>query len=67
MDADSFAFDVLFGRERRSRRALMDAETWFDRRDAGRFELYEQSIKIGDDEVLTLLIFTDEEMLEETA
>ena len=65
LDIDSLAFDVLFGQERRSRRALVDAETWFDSREAGRFELYEQSFKISDENVLSLLIFTDEEMLED--
>lgn len=67
LDSDSLAFDVLFGRQRRSRRALMDAETWFDRAEAVRYELLEQSVRIADDEILTLLVFKDDEMLEDKA
>ena len=66
LDADSFAFDVLHGDDRRSRRVLIGADAWFDRWDANRFELNEQTLKVADDEILTLLVFKDEEMLEDT-
>lgn len=63
LDADSYAFEVLYGENRRSRRVLMGADAWFDRRGADRFELYEQTLKVSDDEILTLLVFKSEEML----
>lgn len=65
LDADSFSFDVLHGGGQRSRRALMGADAWFDRRGADQFEIFEQSQRIGDDEVLTIIVFKDEEMLEQ--
>ena len=65
LDADSSAFEVLHGDLRRSRRTLVGADAWFDRRGADRFELYEQTLKVADDEILTLLIFKDDEMLED--
>lgn len=64
LDAETYAFDVLYGNEKISRRVKMGADSWFDRRSASRFELFEQSIKIADDEILTFLIFQDAEMLE---
>ena len=67
LDSDSYAFHVLFGDARRSRRALTGADAWFDRDGADRFELYEQSFQVADDEILTLLVFKDEEMLEDNA
>jgi hypothetical protein len=63
--SDSFAFDVLYGKCGEHPPRLMDADTWFDRRDASRYQLYEQSIKVTQDEVLTLLVPKDDEMLEE--
>jgi hypothetical protein len=64
--AESSAVDVLYGKSRSNHRMLVDADAWFDRRDASQFEIYEQSFKISDDEILTLLVITNEEMLEET-
>jgi len=63
LDADSYAFDVLFGHSKRSRRVLIDADAWFDRAGADRYQLYEQSVRISDEEILTLLLFKDEGML----
>ena len=63
LDAESFAFEVLFGSEQKSRCALIGADAWFDHRDAAKFELYEQSVRIGEEEILTLLVFKDEDML----
>lgn len=66
LDPASLAFDVLHGDQRQSRQAVMGAGAWFDRYDADRYELLEQTIRTGPDEILTLLLFTDEAMLEET-
>jgi hypothetical protein len=65
--SESSALDVLYGKTRGNRRVSVGAEAWFDRRDASRFEICEQTFKVSDDEILTLLVFTDEEMLEEVA
>ncbi len=67
LDADSYAFEVLHGEDRRSRRVLIGADAWFDRRGADQFELYEETFKVADDEILTLLIFKDEEMLDDVS
>ncbi|MBK9131261.1 MAG: ImmA/IrrE family metallo-endopeptidase [Gammaproteobacteria bacterium] len=60
---DSYAFDVLYGRRGDHPPTLMDADAWFDRYDASRYQLNEQSVKISND-VLTLLLPKDE-MLDE--
>jgi hypothetical protein len=65
LSADSSAMNVLYGMNRFGRRSTVGAEAWFDRWDASRYELYEQSFKISDQEVLTLLVFTNAEMLED--
>jgi len=65
--AESSAMSVLFGKYRRNSRTIVGAEAWFDRRDASRYELCEQSFKISEQEVLTLLVFTNTEMLEDIA
>lgn len=66
LDHDSYAFDMLFGSGREEpnpRRTGADA--WFDRRDAERYELLEQSYKPRPDEVVTILTLTDGEMLDD--
>lgn len=64
LDPDSFAFDVLFGKKPDcpSPRKI-GADAWFDRRGADQYEIYEQTIRIGGDEVLTLLLINEERML----
>lgn len=65
LDSDSYAFDMLFGNAMDHQPRLMDADTWFDRWDAPRYQLYEQSIRTGDDEVLTILVPKDAGMLDD--
>jgi hypothetical protein len=66
LDHESFAFGVLFGNKPNdSMPRKIGADAWFDRSDAGRFEILEQTFRTGDDEILTLLLIRDEEMLEE--
>lgn len=57
--------NVLYGTNPRSQRISVGAEAWFDRREANRFEIQEQSYKVSDREILTLLVFTQAEMLED--
>lgn len=63
LDSASFAFDVLFGKKADcpSPRKV-GADAWFDFRGADRYELREQTIRTGDDEVLSLLLIDDERM-----
>lgn len=66
LQPESLAFDVLFGKKPNdSRPSCVSADTWFDRYDAQKFEIYEQTYRISDDEVLSILIIEDDEMLEE--
>ncbi|THD59581.1 MAG: ImmA/IrrE family metallo-endopeptidase [Bradyrhizobium sp.] len=66
LDADSFAFGVLFGKKPDDPMPRkIDAEAWFDRRDAGKFAVHEQTIRSATDEILTLVLINDPEMLED--
>ncbi len=66
LDRDSFAFDLVYGTgtEQPFPRKV-GAEAWFDRREAEEYELEEQSFRVSDDEVLTILHITDDCMLED--
>ncbi|WP_236858323.1 hypothetical protein [Cereibacter sphaeroides] len=67
LDHESFAFDIQFGfaQETLSPKK-MGADAWFDRTGADHFEVKEQTVRIGRNETLTLLLFHDGRMLEET-
>lgn len=66
LDADSFAFDVLFGKQADNPMPRkIGADAWFDRREAERFDVLEQTIRTGPEETLTLIVITDPNMLEE--
>lgn len=64
LDSESYAFDVQFGTgpEPRMPRKI-GADAWFDRGGADRYELQEQTMRVGQGETLTLLTFTDNRML----
>lgn len=58
IDAQSSALEILYGDERYQQNPKkIDARYWFDDMDAYGQNLYEQSVKISNDEILTLLIF----------
>jgi hypothetical protein len=66
LDADSFAFDVLFGgRPDDPLPRKIGADAWFDRWEATNHEVYEQTMRTGPDEILTLVLINDADMLEE--
>lgn len=66
LDADSFAFGVLhLGQQDDTMPRRTGAEAWFDRWEAQKYEVYEQTVRTDDDEVLTLVLITDLRMLEE--
>ena len=66
LDPESFAFDFLFdqGQEQAHPR-LIGADAWFDRDEAQRYEVREHSVRTANDEILTLLMFTADGMLED--
>lgn len=63
LDSESYAQDVLTGKIERSHCAKIGADAWFDRYEASRYEIVEQSIRIGEN-VLTFLAI-DDDMLED--
>jgi hypothetical protein len=61
LDPESIAFEMLFSGAPESRfPRKIGADAWFDFRNAGRFEIQEQSFLLPNEEVLTLLILPDE-------
>jgi hypothetical protein len=66
LHSDSYAFDILFGQnDDDTVPHKIEADAWFDRQEAARYEVREQTIRTGDEEILTLILIDDEEMLEE--
>jgi uncharacterized protein DUF955 len=66
LDADSFAFGILYGKAPDDAvPRKIGADAWFDRRDADKYMVHEQTIRSASDEVLTLVLLSDTEMLEE--
>jgi hypothetical protein len=66
LDADSFAFGVLYGGNvDDAMPRKIGADAWFDRWEAADYEVHEQTVRTGDDEILTLLLIGDPRMLED--
>jgi len=66
LDNESFAFDVLYGRsDGTATPRKIGADAWFDRREAERYQVLEQTIRTGTDEILTLVLIADGEMCED--
>jgi hypothetical protein len=66
LDADSFALGVLFGKKPDDPTPRkIGADAWFDRREAEHFDVYEQTMRTGPDEILTLILINDPQMIEE--
>jgi hypothetical protein len=66
LDADSFAFAVLFGRNLDdSIPRKIGADVWFDRWEAPNYMVQEQTVRTGADEILTLILIIDHNMLED--
>jgi hypothetical protein len=65
LDVDSFAFGILYGRAPDDTvPRKIGADAWFDRRDADSM-VHEQTIRGASDEILTLVLISDPEMLGE--
>lgn len=68
LSADSFAFDILFGSGADDRfPRKIAADDWFDRPSAGQYEVQEQTIRVADDHIVTLLLINDHEMLDDAS
>jgi hypothetical protein len=68
LQSESPSINLLFGQKtagQLSRFCSVSAEAWFDRYEAQRFEIFEQSIKVSPTEILSLLVIEEEEMLAE--
>lgn len=66
LDSDSYTFDLVFGgADEKVVPSLMPAEAWFDRSEARKYDLLEQSFRVGNNMVMTLLLLSDDEMLSE--
>jgi hypothetical protein len=66
LDADSFAFAILHaGRPDDPFARKIGADAWFDRWDAEKYEVQEQTIRTSTEEVLTLVLIGDPDMLDD--
>ena len=66
IDQASQGFAMLFqDRPNQPTAKRVSAYAWFDRRDAERFEIWEQSFRIVEGEVLTILTFKDVKMFDD--
>ena len=66
LDRDSYAFEALFGSKvEQSHPRIIGADAWFDRAEAQNYELFEHTFPLPNEKILTLLTFTDENMMEE--
>ncbi len=66
LDPESFAFDLLLNQgQEQTHPRLIGADAWFDRSEAQCYELLEHSVRTADDEILSLLMLTEDRMLED--
>ena len=66
LDSESFAFGVTFGSQPNDPMPRkIGADAWFDRDEAQRYEVQEQTLRTGDDDILTLILIRDASMLED--
>lgn len=66
LDVKSFAFGVQFGgRSDDSAPRNVSADAWFDRNDAARFTIREQTIRVARDQTVTLIIIDNKLMLQD--
>lgn len=60
LDPDSYAFGLLFGNDSdQTKPRSIGAHAWFNRRNAERYEIQEQSVRSMDGETLSLLLIPD--------
>ena len=65
LDTASSAFDVVYGtRQSDPWPRKIRADAWFDCREARGFDIHEQTMRVADGEILTILLLIDRRMLE---
>jgi len=66
LDGESSAFALLYGSGTDEQRAPMKvgADAWFDRRGAEDYEVLEQSYRLPSQEIVTVVMFIDPDMIE---
>lgn len=67
LSSDSMAFDQVFGNEERVRAQKATADTWFNNREAERYEIVEDAMRISNNQVLSLLWIENNEMLSDSS
>jgi hypothetical protein len=68
LSAESFAFGVLYGgKPNDPAPRKIGAEAWFGPWEAERYDVLEQTIRTGEDETLTLIIMTNQLMLQDSS
>lgn len=66
LDRESYAFEALFGSKvEQSHPRKIGADAWFDRAEAKNYEIFEHTFPLPNNKILTLLTFTDENMMDE--
>jgi len=66
LDTASSAFDLVYGnRQGDPLLRKVRADAWFGCQEARGYDIHEQTMRVGDGEVLTILLLTDQRMLEE--
>ncbi len=64
LNSDTLAYDVLHKKQNSSRPSSIPADAWFEGDDLSRYYIYEETIRIDDGKILTLLTWRNEQMLE---
>lgn len=64
LDRDTEAYKIFKGTSKESSSTL-SAIKWFDNKESNRFEIKEHSFRITENEILSLIVFNDERMLED--
>ncbi len=66
LESDSIAYKVIRSRETFSEDPYnVSADTWFDYQENDEYEIIEQTIRVAENEVLSIIVLIDERMLEE--
>lgn len=66
LDHEGYAFAALFGKQDdKGGPRRIGADAWFDRRGADDFDVYEETFRVADDQICTVLLFKDAKMLRE--
>lgn len=65
LDEYSFAYDLITGRTSEPASGVVDADVWINHPQAGRYELFESSMLVSPDRVLSLLWWKNEKMISE--